>query len=76
MFAGYYWDDYYPGPYSVRFPAGVTTALFSITIRNDVYLELIDETFLLAINDLLLPKHVTLGNFDTATVTIVSDEST
>lgn len=72
---GYSYRDYYEGPYHVTFPAGVTTAWFTITIRDDSYLELTDETFGIAINDLLLPKDITYGKFERATVTIVSDES-
>ena len=67
--------DYYGGPYSVTFSAGITTASFRITINDDRYLELTDEVFSLTINDLLLPKHITYGNLERATVTIVSNES-
>ena len=70
-----YSSDYYGGPYSVTIYAGATTASFSIGIRDDDDLELINETFMVIINDLLLPKHITYGNFERATVTIVSDES-
>lgn len=56
------------------FPAGVTSVTFSIRITDDENLELFDETFLLVINDLLLPKNITHGDFGSATVTIVSDE--
>ena len=70
-----YYSDYYPGPYVVTFPAGVTTASISIFIIDDSTLELIDETFFLVINDLLLPKHITYGDLWRATVTIVSNES-
>ena len=71
----YYNHDYYPGPYTATFPAGVTTASIRIYIRDDTFLELTDETFLLFINDLLLPKHITHGDLWRATVTIVSNES-
>ena len=67
--------DYYPGPYTVTFPAGVTTASISIYITDDSSLELTDETFFLIINDLVLPKHITYGDLWRATVTIVSNES-
>ena len=50
-------------------------ASIQIYIRDDNYFELTDETFLLVINDLLLPKHITYGNIEKATVTIVSNES-
>lgn len=69
------WIDYYAGPYTATFPAGVTTASLSIYIIDDSYLELIDQTFLLFINDLLLPKHITYGDLWKASVTIVSNES-
>ena len=77
MTASIYCYDYCTGPYYVKFPAGVTTASFRIWIddHNDPNLDLINETFILAINDLLLPKSITQGSFDRATVIIVSDES-
>lgn len=74
IYLGRYFD-YYQGPYSVTFPAGVTTASFSIGIRDDTNLELINETFAIVINDLLLPKNITYGKFERATVIIESDES-
>ena len=65
--------DYYSGPYSIIFPAGLTTASYNITIVDDSSLELTNETFSLTI-DPLLPEDVTHGRLDTATVIIVSDE--
>ena len=73
--ASIWWDDYSSGPYSATFPAGVTTASFRIYITDDSALELTDETFLLFINDLMLPKHITYGDLWRATVAIVSNES-
>ena len=67
--------EYSSGPHSVTFPAGITTASIEIYIWDDPYLELINETFLLLINDLLLPKHITIGDNEKAIVTIVSNES-
>ena len=66
--------DYYSGPYSITFSAGVTTASYNITIVDDHYLELTNDTFLLTI-DPFLPKHLTHGSLDTTLVSIVSDES-
>ena len=54
----------------------MTTASFSIGINDDNILEIPDEKFSLTINDLLLPKHITHGNFHTAKVIIMSDEGT
>ena len=54
----------------------MTTASFGVPINDDNILEIPDEKFLLTINDLLLPKHITHGKFHTATVIIVSDEGT
>ena len=71
-----YSSDYYQGPYSVTFPAGVTTASFTIRISDDNTLELTNEIFAIVINVLLLPKNVTYGKFERATVTIVSNEGT
>ena len=65
--------DYYSGPYSIIFPAGLTTASYNITIVDDSSLELTNETFSPTI-DPLLPEDVTHGRLDTATVIIMSDE--
>lgn len=72
--ASRYSDDFYSGPYRVTFPAGVTTASIRISISDDSYVETTDETFLSVIDDLSLPKHITSGDINRATVTIVSND--
>ena len=64
--------DYDSGPYTVTFPAGVTSASFSIPINNDTILEG-NENFMLTINQ-TLPDGVTRGTPSEATVTIVDDD--
>lgn len=66
-------DDYAPGPYSVMFPAGVTTVQFNIAINDDRVLEL-NERFNLVISPTLLPRDVTRGNIDQATMTIIDND--
>ena len=58
--------DYNSGPYSVTFPAGMTSVSFVIIINNDNILE-DDEDFNLAI----LP---TTYNLSGATVIIINDD--
>ena len=67
-------DDYIPGPYTVTFPAGVTSATFDVAIISDNLLEN-DETFLLTINQSLLPSRVIPGSPGTVPVSIVDDDS-
>ena len=47
--------DYYPGPYSVTFPAGETRASFNVLIADDNIVER-DEAFTLYINANTLPS--------------------
>ena len=63
-------SDYQPGPYSVTFPAGSTTAAVNITIESDSILEG-TETFTATIStaNTGFPK-VTAGDDDTATINI------
>ena len=65
--------DYTSGLYTVTFPAGVTSAPFSIPINNDYALE-DEENFMLTINPSSLPTGVTRSNDSgQATVTIVDN---
>ena len=64
--------DYTSGPYSVTFPAGVTTVPFNITINDDNIFEE-NEDFTLTINS-SLPTGVMVGNPGQATVTIVDND--
>ena len=61
--------DYTSGPYSVTFPAGVMSVLFSVSINDDTILEN-NENFTLTIIS-SLPTGVMVGNPGQATVTIV-----
>ena len=65
--------DYTSGPYNVTIPTGETTAAFNVPIKDDDILEG-DENFILIIHSTSLPKSVTPGNPDEATVTIVDDD--
>ena len=67
-------DDYIVGPYFVTIHAGETSGLFEIFIIDDKMLES-DESFDLNIDINTLPDDVTLGSPDTATVTIINDDS-
>ena len=64
--------DYTSGPYSVTFPAGVTSVPFNVTINNDNVFE-DNENFTLTINS-SLPTGVMAGNPGQATVTIVDND--
>ena len=64
--------DYTSGPYSVTFPAGVTSVPFNISINDDNILEG-NETFMLTINS-SLATGVMVGNLDQTTVTIVDND--
>ena len=64
--------DYTSGPYSVTFPARVTSVPFSISINDDNILEE-NENFTLTIN-LSLPTGVMVGNPGQATMTIVDND--
>ena len=66
--------DYTPGPYTVTFTAGVTSATFNVPIISDNVLE-IDETFLLDIDQSSLPSRVIRGSPETVAVSIVDDDS-
>ena len=64
--------DYTSGPYSVTFPAGVTSVPFNISINDDNIFEE-NENFTLTINS-SLPTGVMVGNPGQATVTIVDND--
>ena len=67
--------DYTSGPYTVTFPAGSTTATFSVPINDDNIYEG-NEDFMLTIDETSLPTGVTHGTPSEATVTIVDDDRT
>ena len=67
-------DDYTPGPYTVTFPAGVTSATFDVPIISDNLLEG-NENFVLVINDSSLPSLVIRGSPGAVTVNMVDDDS-
>ena len=64
--------DYTSGPYSVTFPAGVTSVPFNISINDDNISEE-NENFTLTI-DSSLPTGVMVGNPGQATVTIMDND--
>ena len=64
----------YTLPYSVTFPAGVTSVPLNIPINDDNILEC-NEQVMLAIDPLSLPSCVTVGNPDQVTVIIVDNDS-
>ena len=65
--------DYNSGPYTVTFPAGVTTVPFHVPITDDIILES-NEDFNLIIDISSLPNDVTTGSPQQATVTIAEDD--
>ena len=75
MYIHYTGNDYGSGPYTVTFPTGETTAFFIVTIINDNLLEG-NERFTLALNDLSLPRGVTVGHIAEAAVTITDSDGT
>ena len=66
--------DYYSGPYTVTFGAGITRVSFNVTIIDDNMLEP-NEQFDLTIISSSLPNGFTVDNPSQATVTIVDDDS-
>ena len=65
--------DYSSGPYSVIFPAGITSATFDVPIENDNILET-NELFDLFISS-PLPDRIFQANPNQSTVTIVDNDS-
>ena len=66
--------DYGSGPYTVTFPAEVTSVPFDIPINDDMIFEG-NENFMLTIDPSSLPDDVNVGSPGQATVTIVDDDS-
>ena len=66
-------QDYEPGPYTIAFPAEITSAFLNISITNDEIFEG-NETFDLVLNSSSLPPNVTAGNIGQATVIILNDD--
>ena len=65
--------DYGSGPYTVTFPAGVTSVPFNVSITDDIIYEG-NEDFILTIDPSSLPTDVSVGSPGQATVTIVDDD--
>ena len=66
-------EDYSSGPYHIFFPAGMTEAVFNISMNDDDILEEI-ETFNIIINPSSLPNNVKIGAVDEAVVTILDND--
>lgn len=66
--------DYNSGPYTVTFPAGITSVSFDVSVINDDILEN-NETFDLIIMSRSLPDKVTRGNLKMSTITIIDNDS-
>ena len=67
-------EDYRPGPYSVKFPAGKTRFSFSNRIVKDDIIVEEDEYFTLFINPSSLPSGIVLGDHSRTTVIIDDDD--
>ena len=66
--------DYDSGPYSVTFPAGVTSVSFNILVHdNQKYEE--NKNFTLIISNDSLPSGVVIGNASKVTLIIRNDDS-
>ena len=65
--------DYDSGPYTVTFPAGVTSVPFDVTINDDNTLE-DDKDFTLTMMHGTFPNGITRGSIGQATVTIADDD--
>ena len=65
--------DYDSGPYTVTFPAGVTSVPFDVPIIDDDALEK-RETFYIIIVRLSLPKGISCGTTCRSRVTIINDD--
>lgn len=66
-------NDFAPGPFNVIFPAGMTTASFSVPIADDSLFEG-NETFTVTIVSSTLPSQVEEGADCVAVVTIADDD--
>ena len=65
--------DYDSGPYTVTFPARVTSVPFKVSLNDDDILEG-NENFMLTINQSSLPSSVAISNPSMTTVTIVDND--
>ena len=65
--------DYDSGPYTVMFNVGANCSTFTVNISNDDIFEN-NETFILKINDSLLPSCVSVGDVNQITITIENDD--
>ena len=65
--------DYDSGPYTVSFPAGMTSISFDVPITDDNILENNEQFHLIFSNT--LPDHVTIGNPSQTIVTITDNDS-
>ena len=65
--------DYTSGPYAVTFPAGVTMVAFNVPITDDMILEG-DRSFMLTIDETLLPTGITRGTPGQAKVIIMDED--
>jgi len=66
--------DYDSGPYTVTFPAGVTSVPFNVPIKDDNILENNEDFTLTIMRSSALPDGVTRGSTSQATITIVDDD--
>ena len=66
-------EDYLSGPYYIVFTAGMTEAVFNITVNDNDILEE-TETFNVVINSSSLPSMVTIGELGEAVVTILDND--
>ena len=64
-----YTEDYRSGPYTATFSSGVTSYVFNIPITDDNVVES-TESFILAIEPILLPAGISFSSYPQATVTI------
>ena len=65
--------DYMPGPYTVSFSAGDTSAILMVPTIDDVVVEM-SETFSVVIESFDKPSVVEIGSTSIATVTIKDNE--
>ena len=66
-------EDYLSGPYFVLVPAGMTEAVFNISLNDNGILEE-TETFSVVIDSSSLPNNVTIGELGEAVVTILDND--
>ena len=66
-------SDYTPGPYTVSFSAGQTSAILMVSITDDDAVEL-SEYFAVMISSVDTPEVVEIGSSDTSFITIEDNE--